>query len=220
MERYLKQWWPISTTHGLNGYCCCLRLCVHVPVCASIPSSFYLSRSSEFCSPVQCCWADTSAWKVRIHQPEHWFSGEKTSRVGARQCSTAVSRSSTGWTHWPLENVASIIWNSVQNNSLSIHHESALRRTPHKLINERSALVQVMAWYRQAASHYLSQCRPRCMFPYGVTRPQWVETLRPTQNGYNFVDDIIKCSLLNENNCIMIAYDLCTSKWASHITVI
>ena len=113
--------------HMVFGYCCCLRLCFHVPVCASIPSSFYLSRSGEFCSPVQCCRADTSAWKVRIHQPEHWFSGEKTSRVGARQCSTAVSRRSTGLTHWLLEDVAKYhLKLSIQNNSLSIHRESAL----------------------------------------------------------------------------------------------
>ena len=32
-----------------------------------------------------------------------------------------------------------------------------------------------MAWYRQAASHYLSQCWPRSLSPYGVTRPQWVK---------------------------------------------
>ena len=35
-------------------------------------------------------------------------------------------------------------------------------------------LVQVMAWCHQATSHYLNQCWPRSMSPYGVTRPQWV----------------------------------------------
>ena len=34
-------------------------------------------------------------------------------------------------------------------------------------------LVQTMAWCRQATSHYLSQCWPRSLSPYGVTRPQW-----------------------------------------------
>ena len=32
-----------------------------------------------------------------------------------------------------------------------------------------------MAWCRQAISHYLSQCWPRSMSPYGVTRPQWIK---------------------------------------------
>ena len=40
--------------------------------------------------------------------------------------------------------------------------------------DDQSTLVQVMAWCRQATSHYLSQCWPRSMSPYGVTGPQWV----------------------------------------------
>ena len=31
-----------------------------------------------------------------------------------------------------------------------------------------------MAWCHLAPSHYLSQCWPRSMLPYGGTRPQWV----------------------------------------------
>ena len=42
------------------------------------------------------------------------------------------------------------------------------------LIEDKSTLVQVMAWCRQATSHYLSQCWPRSLSPYDVTRPQWV----------------------------------------------
>ena len=40
--------------------------------------------------------------------------------------------------------------------------------------DDQSKLVPVMAWCRQATSHYLSQCWPRSLSPYGVTRPQWV----------------------------------------------
>ena len=46
---------------------------------------------------------------------------------------------------------------------------------PLDLTDDKSTLVQVMAWWRQAASHYLIQCWPRFMLPYGVTRPQWVK---------------------------------------------
>ena len=42
-------------------------------------------------------------------------------------------------------------------------------------IDDQSTLVQVMAWCRQATSHYLGQCWPRSLPPYGVTRPQWVK---------------------------------------------
>ena len=44
------------------------------------------------------------------------------------------------------------------------------------LTDDKSTLVQVMAWCRQATSHYLSQCWPRFMSPYGVTRSQWVNS--------------------------------------------
>ena len=43
--------------------------------------------------------------------------------------------------------------------------------------DDQSTLAQVMAWCRQATSHYLSQCWPRSLSPYGVTRPQWVNAL-------------------------------------------
>ena len=42
------------------------------------------------------------------------------------------------------------------------------------LTDDRSTLVQVMAWCCQATSHYLSQCWPSPISPYGLTRPQWV----------------------------------------------
>ena len=40
------------------------------------------------------------------------------------------------------------------------------------------------AWYMyfQATSHYLSQCWPRSMSPYGVTRPQWIKWIAVIQH--------------------------------------
>ena len=32
-----------------------------------------------------------------------------------------------------------------------------------------------MAWCHQATSHYLSQCWPKSLSPYGITRPRWVK---------------------------------------------
>ena len=43
------------------------------------------------------------------------------------------------------------------------------------LTDDKSTLVQVMDWCRQASSHYLSQCWPRSMSPYGVVRPQAIK---------------------------------------------
>ena len=46
--------------------------------------------------------------------------------------------------------------------------------------DDQSTLVQVMAWCCQAPSHYLSQYWPRSLSPYGVTRPEWVNSLLPS----------------------------------------
>ena len=56
---------------------------------------------------------------------------------------------------------------------------------PLDLPDDKSTLVQVLVWCRQATSHYLSPCRPRSLMPYGVTRPQWINSLAPGQNGWN-----------------------------------
>ena len=58
---------------------------------------------------------------------------------------------------------------------LSISCEIALRWMLQDFPNDKSTLVQVMAWCRQATSHYLSQCWPSSISPYGIARPQWVK---------------------------------------------
>ena len=55
-------------------------------------------------------------------------------------------------------------------------NDNALRWMPWHLTDDKSTLVQVMALCRQVTSYYLSQCWPGSMSPYGVTRPQWVNT--------------------------------------------
>ena len=63
-------------------------------------------------------------------------------------------------THFSDQYLKYFLWNSYQVNT-----------TPHlSLVNNGSG----MAWCRQATSHYMSQCLPRSLVPYGVTRPQWV----------------------------------------------
>ena len=63
-----------------------------------------------------------------------------------------------------------IPWIDTLNNSC----ETIFRRMPQNPSDDKSTLVQVMAWCRQATSHYLSQCCPRSLSPFGVTRPQCV----------------------------------------------
>ena len=65
---------------------------------------------------------------------------------------------------------------TLVNGGWGISYEIALRWMPLDLTDDKSTLVQVMAWCCQATSHYLNQCWPRSPMLYGVTRPQWVNT--------------------------------------------
>ena len=84
-------------------------------------------------------------------------------------------------THWSLgveAIILSIIFKLIlENSSLGIRCEIALRWIPKNLTNEKSTRVQVMVWSRQASIYYLNQCRPS-----GVTSTMSL-TLWLGQNG-------------------------------------
>ena len=50
-----------------------------------------------------------------------------------------------------------------------ISNEVAIRWMSLDFADDKSTLVQVMAWCHQAPSHYLSRCWPRSLSPYGIT---------------------------------------------------
>ena len=84
-------------------------------------------------------------------------------------------------THWPLGEISiksqKIIFKLILvTDGCDISSKIALRWKSLDLSDDKSTLVQVMAWCRQATSHYLNQCWPRSLPPYGVTRPQWVKS--------------------------------------------
>ena len=63
------------------------------------------------------------------------------------------------WRHW------NAIWfaDCYLQNSL-----------PRDINDDKTLLFMIMAWCRQAPTHYLSQCWPTCITPYGVTGPHWL----------------------------------------------
>ena len=69
----------------------------------------------------------------------------------------------------------------------------ALRWMPRVLTGDKSTLNQVMAWCRQATSHYMSQCWPRFMSPYGVTMPQRVNDINLEEDVCFFHCDSSQC---------------------------
>ena len=68
------------------------------------------------------------------------------------------------------------VWNfrHIIFKQILVIDEIALTWKLQDLTDDKSTLVQVMARCRQATSHYLSQCWPSSLSPYGITRPQWV----------------------------------------------
>ena len=86
-----------------------------------------------------------------------------------------------------------------------------------ELVDDNWALVQVMAWYHQATSHYLSPCCHRSVTWYGITRPQWVNItfMFPSQffkkTFSDFLSNISICYNVT-NTSITIGYKV----WHSH----
>ena len=82
-------------------------------------------------------------------------------------------------THWPgrcgSNSKSALPEHRLWIKFVSTPCEIALRQTKNTFrAYGKWTLLQVMAWCRQATNHYLSQCWPRSMSPYGVIRPQWV----------------------------------------------
>ena len=87
--------------------------------------------------------------------------------------------------------------------------EIVLRWISMDLIDDKSTLLQVMAWCCQAASHYLSQCWPRSVLPYGVTRPQWVNLVKfDSDNGL----EPVCCQIITWNKTGLLSIRLSGTK--------
>ena len=77
---------------------------------------------------------------------------------------------------WDFKN---IIFNFVLLMSIfRSSYDNTRRWPPWDLTDDKSTSVQVMAWCRQARSHFLSLCWPRSMSLYGISRPQCVNIVQ------------------------------------------
>ena len=96
------------------------------------------------------------------------FDNKIDSKTLQMQADDDKQKATSSLTHWPLEDTREVIFKLI----LMIDNWGVLWSLD--LTDDKSTLIQVMAWCRQAISHYLSQSWPRSMLPYGVNRPQWV----------------------------------------------
>ena len=77
------------------------------------------------------------------------------------------------------------IWSAEVRKFHQHHDRIAHRCLSQDLTDDKSTLVQVMAWCHQATSHYLNQCWSRSMPWHGTSKPQWVNCTKLCLQTYN-----------------------------------
>ena len=145
-------------------------------------SQIFFTTSSIHMSVIDSMWTLTKVWRhIQISSYSFWLSVN----------SLAPGRFQANFRKITFQLILVI-------DDWSISCKIVFKWMPMDLAGVKSTLVQVMAWCRQATSHYLSQCWPRSLSPYGVTRPQWVNPLRLGKMAPTLADNIFKCISMNE----------------------
>ena len=88
---------------------------------------------------------------------------------------------------WAIVELISVI------DNWGISCETALCWFSMDLTDDKSALVQVLAWCHQASSHYLRQCLPRSTSPNGATRRHFYAIPTKYAYGDRFVVFAVGC---------------------------
>ena len=127
------------------------------------------------------------------------------------------------WTKWPpfWQTTYSIAFKKNENERIPI--QISLKSVPRSPIDNKAALVQVMAWcrtgekpipgpmIRQFFDAYRCGSRGRwiIVIPASHCPSQWMfNTLTPRKKGRHFADDIFKCISLNQNVWISLKISL------------
>ena len=118
-----------------------------------------------------------------------------------------------GLTHWSLEDINVLLKYISVFDILSISSETALGRMPPDGTDDKSTVVQAMAWCHQTTGHYLKQCWPCFMTLSGITRGQWVNSLVPGKRGIIILHLVI-FKLIPRRDILAIACEI-TLGWMS-----
>ena len=118
-----------------------------------------------------------------------------------------------GLTHWGPDKMAAIFRTTFSSGFPCMEmyelrlkfHWSLFRKGS---INNIPALVQIMAWRRPGDKLLSEPMMVSSSTHICVTRPQWVNTLRPRQNGHHFAEDVFKCIFLKKNVWISLKISL------------
>ena len=115
---------------------------------------------------------------------------------------TEHSNGKTILSHWGWDKIAAILQTEFSNKFSSILIQISFKIVFMVPSDSKLALLQIMACAEQ--QHVIIWTNDG-YFHWCVTRHQWVNTLRPRQNGHHFADDIFKCIFFNENVWISIS---------------
>ena len=94
------------------------------------------------------------------------------------------------------------------NEDAQISLKISLKFVPKARINNIPALVQIMAWRRPGNKPLSEPMMVSLPTHICVTRPQWVKSSSPGQDGRCFADNIFKCIFSNEKSFILISVSL------------
>ena len=103
-----------------------------------------------------------------------WEHGEKGVTDGQTDGQTDRQTDGLNQSYSCLVAAKNVILSLVlQTGIFRSSYDNVIRWMPQGLTDDESTLGQVMAWCRQATSHYLSQCWPSYLLPY----PQWTKAI-------------------------------------------
>ena len=94
------------------------------------------------------------------------------------------------------------------NENAWISINISLKFVPRGPINNMPALVLIMAWRRPGDKPLFEPMLVSLLTQICVTRPQWVNSCPPGQNGRHFPGRHFKCISMNEKVCILIRISL------------
>ena len=100
--------------------------------------------------------------------------------VDSDLCCHMVSLGHDELTQWPKKGMCLKVWECDNQRCLGEGYhvcKIVVSWMLEDLDDDRSTMVQVMAWWCQATSHNLNQCWLYCMKPYSITRGQWVNLM-------------------------------------------
>ena len=127
-------------------------------------------------------WLVRVRYRVSVLDSMHDLCYNFTAPYAIDRNSSAIAMHTVFLTNWPLGNLNESLDMYFQTDFSDWLLRDLLWSGPNinmslDFTDNQLTLVKVTAWCRQATSHYLSQCWPRSLSPYGVAKPQWVNRI-------------------------------------------